>query len=590
LEVADVKLSRTARRMVAVIATTVVATMTVTGTAAAGGGGGHGGGHHPKPPAPKPTAVRILSVNDFHGNLEPPTGSSGTITLSDGTTKVLAGGAAYLATAVKAARSEVRNSMLVAAGDLIGASPLASALFHDEPTIDFFNYLKLQASAVGNHEFDEGFAELKRMQTGGCHPVDGCQFEPTFRGADFPYLGSNVYYEKNNRLAMKPFTVRIVGGVPIGIIGATLEGVPDVVTPTAIAGLKFGDEAAAINRTSKLLSRVGIKVQIVVMHQGDNVGTGPGHGPNDCADVTGPASDIAEKVSPAVDAIFTGHSHLGYNCMRPDPAGNLRPVTQGSSFGRLLTVADFSIDPRTHDVIRSATKVENRIVVRSVTPDAGAQAIVDSAVTKSAPIANRQVGTITTDITRAAGASGESALGDVIADAQLAATTGNGAVVAITNPGGIRTDLTYASSPAGEGDGVVTYGEAFAVQPFSNIMQTITLTGADLDAVLEQQYSGANQTVAKVLQISASMHYTLTPANAPGDKISNITINGVAVDPAAGYRVSVNNFLAAGGDGFGAFTNGTDLTGGPVDVDAFTAYLTAHSPVAPPPLDRITVA
>jgi 5'-nucleotidase len=588
LEVTFVKLSRTARRVSAVIGTIAVAmTMTVSGTAAAGGGS------HPKPVPPKPIAIRVLSVNDFHGNLQPPAGSSGRITLSDGTTTVDAGGAAYLATAVKTARSEVKNSVLVAAGDLIGASPLASALFHDEPTIDFFNYLHLQASAVGNHEFDEGFAELKRMQTGGCHPVDGCVFEPKFRGADFPYLGSNVYYSKNNLPAMQPFTVRIVGGVPIAIIGATLEGVPDVVTPTAIAGLKFGDEAAAINRSSKLLSLLGIKVQIVVMHQGDNIGSGPGHGPNDCAaDVTGPASEIAKKVSPAVDAIFTGHSHQGYNCVRPDPAGNPRPVTQGSSFGRLLTVADLLIDPKTHDVIRSATHVDNRIVVRTVTPDAGAQAIVDKAVAESAPIANQQVGTITADITRtpAANGSGETALGNLIADAQLEATTGNGAVVAITNIGGIRTDLTYAGSTAGEGDGVVTYGEAFAVQPFSNIMQTITLTGADLDTVLEQQYSGVNAASPKPLQISKSLSYTLTPANPAGGKISNITINGTPVDPNAGYRVSVNNFLAAGGDGFAAFTNGTDLTGGPVDLDAFTAYLTAHSPISPPALDRVVVA
>jgi len=470
---------------------------------------------------------------------------------------------------------------------------LASALFHDEPTIDFFNYLDLQASAVGNHEFDEGFAELKRMQTGGCHPVDRCQFEPTFSGANFPYLGSNVYYEATNEPAMEPFTVRIIGGVRVAIIGATLEALPDVVTPTAIAGLKFGDEAEAINRTSDMLSHIGIKVQIVVMHQGDNIGSGPGHGPNDCAaDVTGPASEIAAKVSPAVDAIFTGHSHQGYNCVRPDPAGNPRPVTQGSSFGRLLTVADFSIDRKTHDVIRSATHVENRIAVQTVTPDAGAQAIVDKAVAKSAPIANQRVGTITADITRApaANGSGETRLGDLIADAQLEATTGNGAVVAITNIGGIRTDLTYAGSPAGEGDGVVTYGEAFAVQPFSNIMQTITLTGADLDAVLEQQYSGVNAAAPKPLQISKSLHYTLTPGNAAGDKVSDITINGTPVAPATGYRVSVNNFLAAGGDGFAAFTNGTGLQGGPVDLDAFTAYLTAHSPISPPALDRVAVA
>src|SRR4051794_30996652 len=269
-EVLFMKLSHPGRRIGAVVAIIALA-MALSGAATAGG-------RHPKPHhVPEPIHVRVLSVNDFHGNLQPPAGSSGRITLSDGKTTVDAGGAAYLATAVKTARSEVKNSLFVAAGDLIGASPLASALFHDEPTIDLFNYLQLQASAVGNHEFDEGFAELKRMQTGGCHPVDGCQFEPTFSGADFPYLGSNVYDEASGRPAMQPFSIRIIGGVRVAIIGATLQALPDVVTPSAIAGLEFGDEAAAINRTSHLLSHVGIKVQIVVMHQGDNIGSGPGH-------------------------------------------------------------------------------------------------------------------------------------------------------------------------------------------------------------------------------------------------------------------------------------------------------------------------
>jgi 5'-nucleotidase len=546
----------------------------------------------PTAQGPKPVQIRLMSVNDFHGNLQPPAGSSGRVTLSDGTTTVNAGGAAYVATAVKQARSEVANSALVAAGDLIGASPLASALFHDEPTIDFFNYLGLTASAVGNHEFDEGFAELQRMQDGGCHPVDGCLYEPTFGGSDFPFLGSNVYDADTGDGVMQPYAVENFNGVKVGIIGATLKGVPDVVLPSAIEGLQFGDEAEAINRTSRMLARNNIHAQVVVMHQGDSItASGPGHGPNDCNDVSGEASTIAAEVAPEVDAIFTGHSHLGYNCLRPDPAGNLRPVTQGSSFGRLLTVLDLQVDRRTQDVIRSKTVAENRIVTRDVA-DAGAQAIVDKAVAESAPIANQQVGTITADIVRAGNATGESPLGDVIADGQLEATQENGAVVAMTNPGGIRTDLTYAGSLNGEGDGVVTYGEAFAVQPFSNIMQTITLTGAQLDAVLEQQWqlNTDGTEFLRTLQISSSLHYTMTPSNPKGDRVSGITINGTPVDPATGYRVSVNNFLASGGDGFSVFTQGTNLVGGPVDLDAFTAYLGAHSPVAPPALDRITLA
>ena len=532
------------------------------------------------------TQVRLIALNDFHGNLQPPAGSSGRITLANGTT-VDAGGAAFVATHVKQLRSEVQNSLVLSAGDNIGASPLASALFHDEPTIDFLNEIGVTASAAGNHEFDEGYQELLRMENGGCHPVDGCQFRPTFGGADFPFLGANVTFD-NGEPALAPVSIQRVNGIQIGVIGATLEDLPSVVTPSAIEGLKFGDEVEAINRSSAVLDRMGIRTQVVVLHQGDSV-TGTG-GPDSCNLLPGgPGSQIALGASPSIDAIFAGHSHQPYNCALPDPAGNLRPVMQAASFGRLLAVVDLQIDRASKDVVRSATIAHNHIVTRTVTPDPAVSALVDEAVSKSAPISNRRVGTITADIVRAGPPSGESALGNLIADSQLAATQASaGAQIALMNPGGVRTDLQFAGSTAGEGDGVVTYGEAFAVQPFSNILQTLSYTGAQIDAVLEQQWLLNGPT--RILQPSASLHYTQTLANPIGNRVSNITINGVAVDPAATYRVTVNNFLAAGGDSFSVLTQGTNLTGGPIDLDAFTAYLTANSPVAPPATNRITVA
>ena len=565
---------RSARRFVAVLAATTLA-ISLGATAAQAGSTSQQAAQ---------VSVRVIGMNDFHGNLQPPAGSSGRVVNSDGTTTD-AGGAAYLATHVKELEGEVSNSLLVSSGDNIGASPLPSALFHDEPTIAFLNAIGLDSSAVGNHELDEGYRELKRIQLGGCNPTDGCQFRPTYRGAKFPFLGANITF-KNGLPAVLPFTVKVSGGIRIGIIGITLEDLPDVVTPEAIAGLKFGDEVQAINRTAGLLDRLGIKTLIVTMHQSDEPVAGGG--PNDCnLPAGGAAGTIASTATPKVDAFFVAHSHQQYNCVAVDPAGNPRPVIQGLSFGRLLSVVDLKIDRNTKDVVRSATVAHNEIVTRSVTTDPVVQAIVDEAVTKSAPIGNRPVGSITADIVRAAGPSGESPLGDVIADAQLAATAETGAQIAITNPGGIRADLTYASSPAGEGDGVVTYGEAFQIQPFSNIMQTITLTGAQLKAVLEQQVFPPSD--PRILQISSSLHYTQTPANPAGDRISNITLNGTPIDPATGYRVSVNNFLAAGGDGFTVFAEGTDLEGGPIDLDAFTAYLTANPNLAPPALDRITV-
>jgi 5'-nucleotidase len=532
------------------------------------------------------TDVRLITFNDFHGNLQPPSGSSGRVTLPDGTT-VNAGGAAYLATHVKQLRGQVANSVVLSAGDNVGASPLDSALFHDEPTMALLNELGVKASVIGNHELDEGYRELLRMQFGGCHPTDGCQFRDSYPGARFPILGANVRFDNGLNAAL-PFSVTVSGGVPIGIIGVTLEDLPLVVTPEAIAGLRFGDEVKAVNQSSRLLDLLGIKTQVVLLHQGDNT---EGGGPDECRTTPGPATAIATAVSASVDVVFTGHSHQQYNCTVTDPAGKPRALVQGASFGRLLSVVDLKVDKRTRDVVRPATRAHNEIVTRTVTPDPVVQALVDEARTKAAPIANRQVGTISADLVRAAPASGESPLGDVIADAQLAATASNDAQIAITNPGGIRTDLTYASSPAGEGDGVVTYGEAFAVQPFGNIMQTVTLTGAQLKTALEQQWQpqpdGTVQ--VRILQISSTLHYSWSQSAPVGSKVSDITVAGVPVTDTATYRVSLNNFLAAGGDGFAVFAEGTGLTGGPVDLDAFTAYLTANQNLAPPAADRVTV-
>jgi 5'-nucleotidase len=536
--------------------------------------------------APATTTVRLIGLNDFHGNLEPPTGSSGRVVLADGTT-VDAGGAAYVAAHVKQLRAQQPNSLVLSGGDNIGASPLASALFHDEPTIEFLNSIGTSASAVGNHELDEGYRELLRIQAGGCHPVDGCQFHNPFPGAKFPYLAANITFTDTGLPATLPFTVKKVAGVKVGIIGATLKDLPTIVSPEGIKGLSFGDEAAAINRSSALLQRMGVKTQVVVIHQGDS--TVGANGPNDCnLAANGPLSAINARVSTNVDAIISGHTHTQYNCKLADPKGRLRTVIQSLSFGRLLSVLDLKINRATGDVLRYASTARNEVVTRTVTPDPTAQAIVDEAVAKSAPIANRQVGTITADIVKTPAPSGESPLGNLIADSQLAATTSAGAQIALMNPGGVRADLSFAAQ-SGEGDGVVTYKDAFTVQPFGNILQTLTYTGAQIDAVLEQQWL-PDPPGTRILQPSATLHYTQTLANPIGDRVSNITINGTPVDPNATYRVTVNNFLAAGGDSFTALTVGTDLTGGPIDLDAFTAYLTANSPVSPPATDRITVA
>ncbi|MFJ5987614.1 bifunctional metallophosphatase/5'-nucleotidase [Lentzea sp. NPDC092896] len=528
--------------------------------------------------------VRLIGINDLHGNIEPPTGSSGRVILPDGTT-VDAGGAAFNATHIKNLQNEVKNSVIVGQGDLIGASPIVSALFHDEPTIEVLNKVGMDATAAGNHEFDEGYKELLRMQRGGCHPVDGCQFRDKYEGAKFPILGANVTDAKHGLPALPPFWVEIRDGIPIGFIGMPLKDVPILVDPNGIKDIKFGDEVKAANKYANLLDAIGIKSIVLLVHQGDQVTATTG-GPNACnVAPNNPGSYIAANVSPKIDAVFSGHSHQHYNCVVKDPAGNPRPFIEGLAFGRELSVVDLKIDRRTRDVVRGETKADNKIVTRTVTPDPAIQSIIDLAKTKSAPIANRQVGTISADIVRAQNPAGESPLGNLIADSQLELTKGNGAVLALMNPGGVRADLTYASSPAGEGNGVATYGETFTVQPFGNILQTVTLTGANIKAVLEQQFTAARQFV---LQPSSGLKYSWSVSAPFGSKVSNVTLNGVPLDPAASYRVTINSFLQGGGDGFSEFTKGTNITGGGIDLDAFSAYLSTHPNQAPPALDRIT--
>jgi 5'-nucleotidase len=527
--------------------------------------------------------VRLIGINDLHGNLEPPTGSSGRVVLADGTT-VDAGGAAYNATHIKNLQKEVKNSVVVGQGDLIGASPLVSGLFHDEPTIEVLNKVGMDTTAAGNHEFDEGYQELQRIQRGGCHPKDGCQFRDTYSGAHFPILGANVTQARNGLPALPPFWVEFRDGMPIGFIGMPLKDVPILVDPNGIKQIQFGDEVKAANRYANFLDAIGVKSIVLLIHQGDQV-TSPGGGPNACnVAAQNPGSKIATEVSPKIDAVFSGHSHQHYNCVVKDPAGNPRPFIEGLAFGRELSVVDLKIDRRTRDVVRGETKADNKIVTRTVTPDPDVQSVIDLAKQKVGPIASKPVGTISEDIVKLQNAAGESPLGNLIADSQLEATKGNGAVLALMNPGGVRKDLVYKDNK-GEGDGVVTFEEAADVQPFGNILQTVTLTGAQIKNALEQQFTAAR---TFVLQPSAGLKYTWSATAEFGSKISGVTLNGAALDPNASYRVTINSFLQGGGDGFSEFTKGTNVTGGGIDLDAFTGYLGAHPGQKAPALDRIT--
>ncbi|NYV74595.1 bifunctional UDP-sugar hydrolase/5'-nucleotidase [Streptomyces sp. UH6] len=582
---------RTHRILIAGAALTTVGALTAALPAEASGQG-HG-------PKPRTVDVQLLSFNDLHGNLEPPTGSSARVTevQPDGTVKTIegVGGVEYLAASLRTARKGEKYSVTAAAGDLIGASPLLSGLFHDEPTVEALNKLDLDVSGVGNHEFDEGLAELKRMRDGGCHPTDGCYTDKPFKGADFPYLGANVTLEDTGRPALAPYWVWKHGSVKIGFIGVTLENTPGIVTAEGVEGLEFHDEVETINKYADELNRQGVKSVVALVHEGGVPANGAYNHLCDAqaGGISGPIVDIAKNVSPKVDALVTGHTHNAYVCDIPDPAGNSRMVTSAASFGRLYTDTTLTYDLATEDIVRTAVDSANHVVSRAQDPAGDISTLIKRWRTLSEPVANRPIGYITGDISKT---GTESPLGDLIADAQLHHARGidPDTAFALMNPGGVRADLTYAASGE-EGDGVVTYGEGFTVQPFSNTVNLADLTGADIVAALQQQVSGGNAAAPKILQVSEGLTYTLDMTKTGADRVvaDSIRIQGQPVDLTATYRVAMNNFLAGGGDNFPALAKGTDPVVGSDDLTAFADYLTAtsspSSPIVPPAADRITI-
>jgi 5'-nucleotidase len=536
---------------------------------------------------PKQVPVQLLAFNDFHGHLQRTT--PGTIRIST-TQTVPAGGAEFLATHIKALRTANTNTLTVGAGDLIGATPLASALFHDEPAIEAMNLIGLDVSAVGNHEFDEGSAELLRMQFGGCHPIDGCADGDPFPGAFFHYLAANVYFTGKNKTLLPQYEIRKVAGLPIVFIGLTLEGTPSIVTPAGVAGLEFRDEIQTVNGlVADLTKKKNLHTFVVLIHEGGQQNAPFAAGFEDinrCDNFTGAIVDIVNGLNDEVDVVVSGHTHRPYVCTIDN-----RLVTSASSFGRVVTDIDLLIDSASRNVT-SATAL-NRIVTQDVAPDAALTTLVNKYVTLSAPIANRVIGSITADITRTATPAGESALGDVIADSQLAATAPSdfgGSVIAFMNPGGLRVDLVHSQISGGEQPGEVTYGELFNVQPFGNSLVVKTCTGAQIDALLEQQFDNPTVGATRFLQVSNGFSYTWDGAAPVGARIdpSSIQLNGVPLVAGTGYRVTMNSFLASGGDGFTTFNACTDALGGEIDLDAAGRYLGDNSPVAPGPQNRVT--
>lgn len=548
------------------------------------------------------TQLQVLALNDFHGALEPPGGSDGEVTHEheDGTTEQIeAGGVEYLATALREARKgHEGRSTTVAAGDLVGASPMLSGLFHDEPTIEALNKLKMDVAGVGNHEFDEGSEELLRKQKGGCHEEDGCYNDDReFEGADFPFLAANVVDEKTKKPILAPYTVKKMKGIKVGFIGVTLEGTAGIVAPDGIKGLEFLDEAETINKYTAELESRGVNAVVALVHEGGYPAS-PAYNADcdaDGGELSGPVVDIAKKTDAGVDALVTGHTHEAYVCSIPDPEGNDRLVTSAASNGRLFTELKMDYDHKSHDIVRTSVHGVNKVVDRDQSKAKDLTKLIGAWDKLAAPIADRPIGYISEDITQDRTIP-ESPLGDMVADAQLAYAQAedDSVELALMNPGGIRTDLVYSAS-GDEGDGVVTYGEAFEVQPFSNTVDQADLTGEQLLQILREQVSGDNEETPKILQVSDGFTYTLDLTKSGEDRIDadSVELNGEKLDLERTYRVAMNSFLASGGDGFPTFAEGANPHVGGVDREALETYLTENSdadgPLPAPGADRVTV-
>ncbi|RVQ67849.1 bifunctional metallophosphatase/5'-nucleotidase [Croceicoccus ponticola] len=550
--------------------------------------------------SPQPVTVRIAGMNDFHGNLRPLKSPINVMTPDGKVVQAPAGGAAWLASAIAAIRAQSAYSMVISAGDMIGASPLESAAFLDEPAIGVANRIGVDFNAVGNHEFDKGWRELKRIQDGGCEKFtlrEPCAVEPDFAGAQFPFLAANVIGPGGEPLfpayGLKQFGEG-EGSVTVGVVGLPLRDVPDLVTPSGVADLTFGDESDAINRAVDELVIRGADAIVVTIHQG--LYTDPGSDANGCNSVSGDLLPILARLDPRVDLVISGHTHFAYVCdfATIDQA---RPflVTSAGYGGSLVTDIALTIDPVSNAVVARSAR---NIVVQSegmakdgtplpvhaslglIVPDSAVTAYVAQYVGAVDEVARRVVGRLSDEAILPDDDSLETALGDMIADAQLAATRDVGAQIAFMNNSGVRAGL------APNADGAVTFGDIYAAQPFGNTLVTMTLTGDQLLDALEQQFND-NAVKRQILSPSAGFAFSYDRARKEGDRVVSATLDGAAINPLKSYRVTVNSFLAAGGDGFTVFTTGTQTTTGGNDLDTLQSWLGAVPVRQLPVTDRV---
>jgi 5'-nucleotidase len=514
--------------------------------------------------APGSVRVQILGFNDFHGRLTPGLKVAGRPV----------GGAAVLAAYLRAEQASFSGpTFIVHAGDHVGASEPSSALLMDEPAIDVLNLLSNRfcqrshgkdarcnvVGTLGNHEFDEGLRELLRLISGGNH-VRGPFLDKPYRGASFPYVSANVVHEKSGRGVLPAYVVKKAEGESIAFIGATLEAARSVLTPHGARGVRFLDEADAINTQVKKLKKQGIESIVVLIHQGAKQPPYEGPTRTDEPPLDGEIADIVSRLDGAVDLVVSGHAHSFTNTFFPNAGGKPTLVTQAFSAGMAYADIELTIDRHSHDVIAKSASIKATYADQGpgLTPASDVADLVSRAQQKIAPIVERELGVARAPITRELSPAGESALGNLIADAQREAMHTN---FAFMNPGGIRADLN---------GGAVTWGELFTVQPFGNSLVRMDLTGAQVRTLLEQQWSDAER--PRLLQVSG-LRVTYDPSRPKGQRIVALDVAGVPLDLNALYSVVVNSFMAEGGDGFTVLKEGTHRVLGPLDIEALTAHV-----------------
>lgn len=520
-------------------------------------------------PAPALVELQLLGLNDFHGNIEVP-GSATAYRHGEETLREVLGGAARLGATLDGLRAGQSHSLTVAAGDLIGASPFVSANFLDEPAIMALNLVQLDIAAVGNHEFDRGIAELQRIQQGGCEQHTSrvpCALEP-FGGAGFTYLAGNVVDAGGQSLF--PGTVlRQLGPATVGFVGLTLKDTATLVAPSMTAGLSFLDEAETANRLAQALVAAGADTVVLLIHEGGRVD--PAQNIAGCPNLSGPVVPILAQLDPVISVVVSGHTHQSYVCEVALAGGGTRLLSSAGRNGTFVTDIRLSFDPASERVV--AVRGVNVPVRESAGTRADIEAMVRRYADAAAPIAARVVGTIAPAAAESEDCV-ESPAANLVADAQLAqakAVLGDAIDVAFINTSGVRTGL------AGAADGVMTYGEIFSMQPFGNVLQVLDLSGADLRAVLEEQFCGDGLAAPcfTLLAPSSTLTYAFDRSRPAGQRIVEVLLDGQPLVEDARYQVVFNNFLASGGDGFASLAQQRTVGEAGNDLDALEAWLAA---------------